>query len=181
VVFAGLADLPEPAGSVLWDGGFESGLLGDGFAWSLPGVSPGVHIRIDSREKHSGARSLQLVFDGKLNTYLIGPCHEVLVQPSTSYRFSAWVRTQSLSTDQGIRFQLRPRGTQDSSTVVTSEVHGSQPWTHIEIPWSSGSDVRGMQVCLIRYPSQEADNKIQGIAWADDVALVPETAEPSKP
>jgi hypothetical protein len=99
----------------------------------------------------------------------------------TSYRFSAWLRTQSLSTDQGIRFQLRPLGTQDSSTVVTPEVHGSQPWTRIELPWSSGSEVREMQVCLIRYPSREVDNKIQGIAWVDDVALVPEAAELSKP
>jgi hypothetical protein len=166
---------------VLWDGGFESGILGSGFAWSLPNAIPGVHIQIDSREKHSGARSLQLIFDGKLNTYLIGPCHEVPVQPMTSYRFSAWLRTQSLSTDQGIRFQLRPLGTQDSSTVVTPEVHGSQPWTRIELSWSSGSEVREMQVCLIRYPSREVDNKIQGIAWVDDVALVPEAAELSKP
>jgi tetratricopeptide (TPR) repeat protein len=181
VIFAGLADLPEPSGSVLWDGGFESGILGSGFAWSLPNAIPGVHIQIDSREKHSGARSLQLIFDGKLNTYLTGPCHEVPVQPMTSYRFSAWLRTQSLSTDQGIRFQLRPLGTQDSSTVVTPEVHGSQPWTRIELPWSSGSEVREMQVCLIRYPSREVDNKIQGIAWVDDVALVPEAAELSKP
>jgi Tetratricopeptide repeat len=181
VVFAGLGDLPEPPGSVLWDGGFESGLMGSAFAWGLPSPSPGVHIQIDSRQKHSGARSLQLIFDGKLNTYLVGPCHEVPVQPSTSYRFSAWVLTQSLSTDQGIRFQLRPLGTQDSSTQVTSEVHGSQPWTLIELPWSSGSDVREMQVCLIRYPSREVDNKIRGIAWVDDVALVPDASESSKP
>jgi hypothetical protein len=181
VVLAGLADLPEPPGSVLWDGGFESGLFGDSFAWRLPGPTSGVQIRTDSGEKHSGARSLQLMFDGKFNSYLVGPCHEVAVQPSTSYRFSAWVRTQSLSTDQGIRFQLLPLGTQDSSIVATSEVHGSHPWTHIELPWSSGSDVREMQVCLVRYPSREADNKIQGIAWVDDVALVPEAAEPSKP
>jgi hypothetical protein len=155
--------------------------MGGGFAWTYPPPTQGVQIQIDSREKHSGARSLQLTFDGKLNTYLTGPCHEVFVRPATSYLFSAWLRTQSLSTDQGIRFQLRPLGAQDSSTVVTSDVHGSQPWTRIELTWSSGSDVRQMQVCLARYPSQQADNKIQGIAWVDDVALIPEAAEPSKP
>ena len=181
VVFAGLADLPEPAGSVLWDGGFESGVIGGGFTWAFPDGIPGVHIQIDSREKHSGGRSLQLIFDGNFNSYLVGPCHEVPVQPAASYLFSAWVRTESLSTDQGIRFQLRPLGTQDSSVVVTSEVHGIQPWTRIEFPWFSGTDVREMQICLVRYPSREADNKIQGIAWVDDVALVPAAAEPPKP
>jgi hypothetical protein len=155
--------------------------MGGAFAWTYPAPTPGVQIRIDSREKRSGSRSLQLMFDGKFNSHLVGPCHEVPVQPATSFRFSAWVRTQSLSTDQGIRFQLRPIGAQDSPIVVTSEVHGTRPWTRIELPWSSGSDVREMQVCIVRYPSREADNKIQGIAWVDDVALVPEAAEPSKP
>lgn len=181
VVFAGLADLPEPAGSVLWDGGFESGLRGGGFTWTFPEGVRGVHIQIDSREKHSGARSLKLIFDGKSNSYLVGPCHQVPVKSSTPYRFSAWVRTLSLSTDQGIRFQLRPLGTEDSSAVVTSEFHGTQPWTRVDLLWSSGSDVRLMQACLVRHPSQEADNKIQGIAWVDDVALVPKAAEPSQP
>ena len=181
VALAGLSNLPAPAGSVLWDGGFESGVIGGGFDWTLPDGIPGVHINIDSREKHSGARSLRLMFDGKFNINLVGPCHDVPVQPSTSYRFSAWLRTQSLSTDQGLRFQLRPRGTQDFSSVVTSDMHGSLPWTRIEIPWSSGNDVREMQVCLARFPSQEVNNKLQGIAWVDDVALVPVAAEPPKP
>src|SRR5260370_22465633 len=37
VLFAGLADLQSPPGSVLWDGGFESGVIGGGFFWRFWG------------------------------------------------------------------------------------------------------------------------------------------------
>ncbi len=181
VDFAGFANLPAPAGSVLWDGGFESGVFGYGFAWALPAGARGVQFSLDHREKHSGKQSLLLLFNGSYNLHLLGPCVEVPVQPSTDYNFSAWVRTLSITTEQGIRFQLRPMGTQDASTVVTSDLRGTQPWTRVEVPWSSGKIVQEMEICVARLPSQEVDDKIQGMAWVDDVALVPAAAEPRRP
>ncbi len=179
--FAGFGNFPAPAGSVVWDGGFESGVFGNGFAWALPGGTQGVQFNPDHREKHSGQQSLRLLFNGRYNLHLLGPCVEVPVQPSTAYNFSAWMRTLSITTEQGIRFQLRPLGTQDTSTVVTSDLRGTQPWTRVEVPWSSGKNVQEMQVCVERLPSQELDDKIQGLAWVDDVALVPAAAEPRRP
>ena len=180
--FAGYGNLPGPPGSLLWDGGFESGIFGYGFAWTLPGEGVrGVQFGFDTREKHSGNRSLRLLFNGRYNLGLSSPCAQVAVQPSTDYHFSAWVRTSSITTEQGIRFGLRPTGTQDNSAVVTSDLRGTQPWTNIETLWSSGKTVQEMQVCVTRLPSQEFDDKIQGIAWVDDVALVPVSAEPRKP
>jgi len=181
VHFAGLADLQGPPGSVLWDGGFESNVIGGGFSWLLSQGDRDVQIGFDNQEKHSGNRSLRLSFDGKSNVNFVGVCHYVPVQPSTPYRFSAWVKTRALTTEQGIRFQLHSLGIQDTSTGVTSEVHGTVPWTRIESPWSAGKDVQELQVCLVRFPSGEAENKIQGTAWVDDVALVPEPAEHAKP
>ena len=179
--FAGYGNLTGPADSLLWDGGFESGIFGSGFAWALPGGAQGVQFSFDTREKYSGNQSLRLLFNGRYNLGLNGPCAEVPIQPSTPYHFSAWVRTQSITTEQGIRFQLRPMGTQDSATVVTSDLRGTQPWTKIEASWSSGKNVQEMQVCVARLPSQEFDDKIQGMAWVDDVALAPVSAEPRKP
>ena len=181
VSFSGLSGIPSPSGSILWDGGFESGVIGGGFAWTFPEGIRGVQISIDAHNKHLGTHSLQLLFNGKFNLQLIGPCHDVPVEPYTSYRFSAWVRTQSLTTDQGIRFQLSPWAANDSPTAVTSELRGTQPWTLLETAWSSGKDTHEMRVCVLRYASQEADSKIQGIAWVDDVALVPVATEPFKP
>jgi tetratricopeptide (TPR) repeat protein len=181
VVVAGMADLQGPPGSVLWDGGFESGVTGGGYSWFFPEGLRNVQISIDAQEKHSGNHSLRLTFDGKSIVSSTDICHYVPVSPSTSYRFSAWVKTRAITTDQGVRFLLRSLGTQDSSVAATPELHGSEPWTHIELPWSSGKDVQEVQVCLVRSLSDQLENKIKGTTWVDDVALVPEAAEHSKP
>src|SRR5215467_969352 len=138
VNFAGLANLSSPVGSIVWDGGFESGVTGGGFAWNFLNSIPGVQGSFDTREKHSGNRSFRLLFDGKYNLNLSGPCHDVPVQPATTYNFSAWIRTLSISTEEGVRFQLRPVNTPNPSTVYTPEVHGTQPWTQVALSWSSG-------------------------------------------
>jgi hypothetical protein len=181
VLFAGLSDLQGPAGSVLWDGGFESNVKNGGFSWLISEASHDVQMGFDTQEKHSGKRSLRLIFDGNSNINFAGVCHNIPLQPFTAYRFSAWVRTRALTSDQGIRFQLHPIGIQDISYAATAEIHGTTPWTLVQLPWSSGKDVQELQVCLVRFPSDEAGNKIQGTAWVDDVALVPEPAEHPKP
>ena len=181
VVVAGMADLQGPPGSVLWDGGFESGVTGVGYSWLFPEGLRNLQFTIDAQEKHSGNHSLRLTFDGKSIVTSMEICHYVPVQPSTSYRFSAWVKTRAVTTDQGVRFQLRSLGTGDTSVAVTPDVHGSEPWTRLEIPWSAGNDVQEVQVCLIRLLSDQIENKIKGTTWVDDVALVPGSAEHSKP
>lgn len=181
VVLAGMAGLQGPRGSILWDGGFESGIIGGGFTWLIPEGSQGYQISFDSREKHSGIHSLRLTFDGKSNVYFSNLCHYVPVERSTAYRFSAWEHTQALQTDQGIRFQLRSFGGRGDSVVVTPDIRGSAPWTKIEIPWTSGNDVHEMQICLLRYASDQEGHRIRGTVWIDDVALVPESREQAKP
>jgi len=181
VVFAGMADLQGPPGSVLWDGGFESGVTDVGFSWIISQHSSSVQVGFDAAEKHSGKHSLRLTFDGKSNVNFNGVCHYVPVRPSTPYRFSAWVHTRQLTTDQGIRFQLHSLGVRDTTLLVTPDVHGSQPWTQIDVPWTSGIDVQELQVCVVRFPSDQTENRIQGAAWVDDVALVPVSAEHLKP
>jgi hypothetical protein len=181
VLVAGKADLQGPPGSVLWDGGFESGVTGGGYSWLFPEGLRNVQISIDAQEKHTGNHSLRLTFDGKSIVSSTEICHYVPVRPLTSYRFSAWVKTRAVTTDQGVRFQLRPLGTEDNSEAVTPDVHGSEPWTRIELPWSSGNGVQELQICLVRLLSDQIENKIKGTTWVDDVALVPESVEHSRP
>jgi tetratricopeptide (TPR) repeat protein len=171
---------PDPPGSLVWDGGFESGVYGGGLAWHLPSTSNGVRTEVDSKEKHSGRQSLRVTFDGRHNVYFDGICNNAEVQPGTPYVFSAWVRTYALTTDQGVRFRLL--WTQDSrwASAETSDVRGTQPWTQIQMPWTPPQGVRQVRVCVGRDPSTKFDSQIQGTAWFDDVALVPQSAASPK-
>jgi tetratricopeptide (TPR) repeat protein len=180
---AALSSTPPPndaPGSVVWDGGFESGVTGGGFAWYFAPPSGGVQVSVDSKEKHSGRQSLRLGFGGKHNVDFSDVCHLAAVQPRITYRLSAWVRTQELSTDQGIRLRLDWLENSHGAFASTPEVHGTQPWTKLEIPWSPGPDVRQVRVCVCRNPSDTYGSRIHGTAWVDDVALVPASPENRK-
>src|ERR1700738_3524576 len=163
----------DPPGSALWDGGFESNVSGGGFSWTFPVFSPGVQAGLDRRQKHSGKQSLRLFFDGKHN-----PNFEVYsnveVRPETTYRLSAWVRTQALTSDEGVRFRIYWFSDSHSSGSTDSQdSRGTLPWTRIEMPWTSGKDVHRARLSVLRNLSRGSDTRIQGTAWIDDISLVP--------
>ena len=72
---------PDPPGSVLWDGGFESGFPNGGLGWHFVPEIKGVHITLDKSEKHSGNQSLRLMFAGRSNISFSDVCHWAAVEP----------------------------------------------------------------------------------------------------
>jgi tetratricopeptide (TPR) repeat protein len=169
--------IPPPndaTGSLIWDGGFETGVSGGGFSWIYAPASLGVQSSFDAKEKHSGERSLRLIFDGRRNVDFSGICHIAFVEAGAPYRFSAWVHTQALTTDQGVRFRLEWTENAHGASVETPDVHGTQPWTEVSIPWTAtGDGARQVRVCISRKPSDDFGSRIHGSAWIDDVALTP--------
>jgi len=178
VEFAGMAQLGDPPASVLWNGGFESAFHNSGYAWFYDGNMRGVQIQQDASEKRSGMQSLRLTFDGKSDITFADVCHAVPVLPLTAYQLSAWIQTRDLTTDQGVRLRIQGSGP-DSTPALTSEIHGTQSWTELEIPWTAGAEAREAQVCIARLPSDQPDNRIRGTAWIDDVSLIPQSASPA--
>jgi tetratricopeptide (TPR) repeat protein len=178
--FSGFADLPQPAGSVVWDGGFESGETGLSYTWAFSPNAHGVQIRQDCRERHSGSCSLRISFGGQFDLNFLDVCHVVPVQPATAYVFSAWVHARDLSTDQGVHFVLNGMSP-PSAPVLTSDVRGTVDWQQIRADWTAPPGVHEAQICLARFPSDQPDNKIRGTLWVDDVALVPVASGTAKP
>jgi hypothetical protein len=180
-----LAHLPaslDPPASVLWDGGFETSEHNGGFAWSFGPLSAGAQAGLDTSIKRSGKQSLRVTFDGRENVNFADICQAAIVQPATPYRFSAWLRAQDLTTSQGVRFRLLWLQDSQLHSVETPEVHGTQPWTQIDLPWLAPSDVRQVRICIARNPSDDFGSRIQGTAWVDDVSLAPALpAEPTRP
>jgi tetratricopeptide (TPR) repeat protein len=174
---AGISRPPDPPGSLVWDGGFESDVINAGFTWRYQPYVDGVQIGMDSKEKHSGNHSLRLTFNGLHNVDFHDICQYLVVQPSTMYQFSGWIETRSLSTDEGVRFSLHAISDSVNSMTWTDDVEGTRPWTHIEVRWTSPQDVRQLQLCISRRPSAKFDSKIRGSAWIDDISLVPVAPE----
>jgi hypothetical protein len=171
----------DPSASLLWDGGFETGITGGGFAWTIAPPTPGAQVTIDANEKHSGLHSLRLGFDGSRNVDFSGVCHIVQVQPAASYKLSAWVRTQDLTTDQGVRLRLDWLENSRPSFAETQDMHGTQSWKQFTLPWTAPPSVQQVRVCATRHPSDDFGSRIHGVAWIDDVTLLPDSSSTVAP
>ena len=177
-----LPPLFRPQGSVVWDPSFESGINGSSFSWTFHPIEQGVSIKLDEAEKLSGSKSLRLSFDGKHNPNLQAACIFAVVEPGTTYRFSGWIKTKDLTTEQGVGFRIHSYayGNSEGPLVNTKQIYGNNPFTMIDQSWTAGPDIHRVRICVTREPSDNPDVRISGTAWVDDVNLMPEVAEHPK-
>lgn len=170
-----LAEMPgetQSGGSLVFNGGFERPLVNGGFGWRwIPAGGTGLDLVGDVT--HGGSRSARVTFDGTANVDFRGLLQAVAVQPARQYSFSAYMRTDSISTDSGPRFVLRSCADPVQQFAKTPAMTGTHPWTKVQASFTAGAGVNCVEIVLRRVPSQMFDNKILGTAWVDDVRLVP--------
>jgi tetratricopeptide repeat protein len=166
-----LMDLPkmdDPAGSLIWDGGFETDVTGGGLAWRF-GQRQNPVISYDHNVMHSGLRALRLDFDQKNISGFVDVCQRVVAEPKTAYEFTAWLRTKDMAEEGGIFFRLAVPGPQASPVFETTKLFGTNEWTKVSMPWTSPDESRLAQVCLARLRAYDQNH---GTAWVDDVSLL---------
>ncbi len=172
---------PDPAGSLLWDGGFESGYTGGGFSWHFIPATNDVQISLDQTEKHAGERSLRILFNGHRNISFEDACHNIAPEPGKRYLLSAWVKTQSLTSSEGVRLQIFVFTATNTESVMTEDVHGTQPWKQLQLAWVAPPGASFGSVCVKRKMSDKPESAIEGAAWFDDISMVPVNEESPKP
>jgi len=178
-----LPPLLQPRTSVVWDPSFESDIEGGSFAWRYVPISQGVSVDLDKSEKLSGKQSLRVAFDGRHDPDIDAACILTVVQPSTTYHFSGWVKSKALTSDEGVAFRLRPIDDKGApgTDVTTRQILGTNSWTVLEESLTSARDVHRVQICVVRDASENPEARISGAAWVDDVNLLPEPTEHRKP
>jgi hypothetical protein len=92
------------------------------------------------------------------------------VWPGT-YRFHAFIRTEALTTDQGIRFRISDTEVPARLDEVFGQFTGSNPWASVDHDLVVAPKTRLLRIEVIRQPSLKFDNKIGGLAWIDDLKL----------
>jgi tetratricopeptide (TPR) repeat protein len=158
--------------SLLFNGGFEHDLLNGAFDWWEVPIS-GAAFSSDSSVVHSGTRALRITFDGSANLDFQNLRQFLVVDPRHRYHFAAYLRTQDISTDSGIRFAIYDASRPAALQIITSDLVGTHPWSLVETELITGPETRLLTIVLQRVPSQKFDNKLRGTVWVDDVSLVP--------
>ncbi len=166
--------------SLVYNGGFEKDISGGGFGWRQNDAE-GADFDFDTDEKHSGSRSARLTFDGTKNLLYEGLLQNVVVSPNTRYRFQGFLRTDQISTNSGMRFEIVDPNNPQRLDVLTPNETGTLPWTLEQLDFATGPDTQLISIRIVRKPSERLDNKIRGTVWIDDVSLVPAGAGDQAP
>jgi tetratricopeptide (TPR) repeat protein len=168
------AGLPhdEPANqSLIWNGNFAQDFANGGLDWRwtpLVGVSMGV----DSEAAPNGSRAMRMEFNGGRNLALDGPAEYVPVEPGRSYRFHAYMRTEGITTDSGIRFSITDPNHGGALNVLTDNLTGSRPWTSVNADLTTGPATHFLLVRVFRERSRLFENKLEGAVWVADISLI---------
>jgi tetratricopeptide (TPR) repeat protein len=152
------------------NGGFEEHLSGGGFGWRATAID-GADISFDTATFHDGSQSLFIHFDGKHNLDFGHLGQYVLVSPNTHYRFSAFMRSEGITTDSGPRIAIYDAFDRAALALETENITGTSAWREQALDFRTGPNTRILFVQVVRQPSHKLDNQIAGTVWLDDFSL----------
>jgi len=170
-LYAGTKSPGYPQANRIFNGDFESDPTGNRFDWRIE-AREGTAVDFDETVRSSGRRSLRIRFDGTQNPGEIGVEQTVFLPPGR-YRFQAYVRTQDISTDQGVAFRLTSEDAPQPLNLTTDPLRGTNEWTLVERMFEAPPGGALTRVSVVREPSLKFDNLIGGTAWIDRVTIRP--------
>ena len=162
----------------LFNGDFESDPAQSPFDWNFARTE-GVEVARDCTTASSGKCSLRISFAGTQNLGFAAASELAFVRPGT-YRFHAFIRTEALTTDQGIRFRISDAEVSARLDEVFGQFIGSSPWSSVDHDLAVGPQTRLLRIDVIRQPSMKFDNKVDGTGWIDQLKLEPITPHSSR-
>jgi tetratricopeptide (TPR) repeat protein len=155
--------------SILWNPGFEHDMLNGGFDWTIR-ETEGVDVFLDDTVRISGSRSIGISFDGLHNPDITAVRQVVRVKPGARYILKGYIRTDSLTTTNGIF--LNVSGHNCSNLSRQSEViAGTTFWKEVSVDFEAPSDCRAVVLGIRRTKSGKFDNRIEGTAWIDSLTM----------
>jgi len=152
------------------NGSFEYDILNGGFDWKVR-EAQGVDVFIDKDVHMLGERSLGITFDGTANPGIVIASQVVRVLPKTHYELRANIKSDSLTTKNGVILAVEGhdcRSLSKRSEVIT----GTNFWSEVGLKFNVPSECSAVLIKIQRDKSQKLDNRISGTAWIDGVTLV---------
>lgn len=172
---AGRASQLNTSGSLIFNGNFEHNLVNGGFGWRwIP--TRGALLDLVGDITHSSTQSARVTFDGTANPDFSGLRQYVPVSPGVRYHFSAYIRTDAISTDSGPQFVIRTCHDPLQQLAQTPMMIGTHPWTEVRTDFTTGANTDCINVVLRRAPSRIFVNRMSGTVWVDNVRLFPAAA-----
>ncbi len=159
-----------PGGNRITHGGFEAESTRAPLDWVVTPV-PHATARRDKASAREGSWSLRVEFDGKANTEYRYVRQQAIVSPGR-WKLRAWIRTQGLSSEQGVGLRILEANPTPRWQAWTETVSGDSDWKSVEATVVIPPQGRLAQIEIVRRPSRNPDDRVGGVAWVDGVSLV---------
>jgi Carbohydrate binding domain len=166
----------QASANLITNGSFEAMPLNGGLDWRIVPVS-GAEVSLDSAGAHDGSRSLRVIFDGAHNLEFTHVVQYVPVEPNITYRFSAYARAESITTDSGPRFAIYDPFDKTELSVATANMTGTFNWQPQSLDFTTGPNTHLIVVQLLRPAGRKFDNQIAGTLWLDSISLTAQSIE----
>ncbi len=151
----------------LWNGTFEMPITGRALDWRAKQSDAYEIIPLMTSSGSERSKGLKFDFKGTENINFNGFQQLVIVEPEVEYEFSFKARSEEISTEQGLYFEV----VAESEILQTEQILGSTPLTKYSSRFKVPSDQSLVVVRLRRQPSRRIDNKLRGTLWLETVKL----------
>lgn len=159
--------------SLVWNGSFESDFYNAGFDWRImPGNNEGVLMELDSDKSIEGEKSFKVQFDGKSNNDFYHLYQIVPVESNAEYLFVAKVKTENITTQNGISLEAHCYPDWKLMSKSTKPLIGTNDWTNVSMKVTAPENCDDLLIRVRRFQSDKFDKFISGTAWIDDVKVL---------
>lgn len=159
--------------NLITDGDFTAPILDGGFDWRVFPVEGATVSIVPANPGASGW--LHIEFDGAHNVEYANVIQFIRVQPKTPYQFSGEIRTRSITTDSGPRFQIYDAHDMARLFISSENRIGTSDWWKERLSFRTGPETHLIVLRVARPASSKFDNKIRGEAWIRRVVLTEQT------
>lgn len=155
------------------NGGFESdvGRPGQLYRWQVS-PAPGARVAVDARVAHAGTRSLLVVFEAATHVDFRNVWQAVPVEPSTRYRLTYSVRTDSLNTAASLVTLVTEAAAETPVFAESPPVPaGTNDWQTVSLEFTTGPKTEAVAVRVVRAGCPTGACPVYGKIWYDDFDL----------
>jgi tetratricopeptide (TPR) repeat protein len=167
-----LANDSKAKGNFVFNGDFEQQPLNQGFDWRKSEARYPV-VNFAAGNAYSGQRCMRVDFTVARNDTYLMASQWLPLQPDTHYRLSAYVRSDSITSDSGPRLHIYDPSCPACLDATSESTVGTTPWHEIHLDFSTGPTTHLGRLEVVRLAGRIFPRDITGTFWLDDVSLRP--------